>query len=54
MNQVRPMPMKCKVYVSDFTPDKLEQNCAKMQTIQKRLENSKKKIFIHLAINEKR
>lgn len=54
MKQVSPMPMKCKTYVSDFTPVKLERNCAKMQTIQKRLKNSRKKIFIHLEVSEKR
>ena len=45
---------KYKIYVSDFAPDKLERTCAKMQIIQKRLADSRRKMFIHLEVNEKR
>ena len=38
-------PVKYKIYVSDFAPDKLERNYKKMQIIQKRLAASRKKMF---------
>lgn len=53
MKQKEPIPVKYKIYVSDFAPDKLERNFVKMQTIQKRLVDSRKKMFVHIEVSEK-